>query len=77
MAIDVSEEARERADKCPRALACLSDQESPRCTVRSSVRGVLFVESATPAHCPYRMSFGYSHICSCPVRWEIYDRYGH
>lgn len=76
MTMEVSEEARQRTDECPRGFACLHDRESPRCAVRNSVRGVLFVEKPTLGHCPYAMSFGYSYICSCPVRWEIYDRYG-
>jgi hypothetical protein len=76
MAMKVSEEARQRTDKCPREFACLSSGKNPRCAVRSSVRGVLFVEKTAPYHCPYAMSFGYSYICSCPIRWEIYDRYG-
>lgn len=76
MARDVAEETRQKTDRCPREFACLSDQGAPCCAVRSSVRGVLFVESEAATHCPYGMGFGYSHICSCPVRWEIYDRYG-
>ncbi len=76
MAMRVSEEARQKTDQCPRGFACLSNGKDPRCPVRSSVRGVLFVEKPTLVHCPYAMSFGYSHICCCPIRWEIYDQYG-
>jgi len=76
MTRDVSQEARQKVDKCRQGLACLSKRESPRCPVRSTVRGVLFVKNIAADHCPYGMSFGYSHICTCPVRWEIYDRYG-
>lgn len=76
MTKEVSEEARQKAEKCPLGFACLSGEEAPRCVISSSVRGVLFVKSAAADHCPYGMSFGYSYICTCPVRWEIYDRYG-
>lgn len=76
MAKEVSREARQKAEKCQRGFVCLSDGETPCCPVRSSVRGVLFVKNVAAHHCPYGMSFGYSHICSCPVRWEIHDRYG-
>jgi hypothetical protein len=76
MTREVSKEARQKADKCHHGLACLSNHESPRCAVRSTVRGVLFVKNTAADHCPYGMSFGYSHICTCPVRWEIHDRYG-
>jgi hypothetical protein len=76
MTRDVSEEARKKAEKCQRGFACLSDRKGPRCAVHSSVRGVLFVKNRAADYCPYGMSFGYSHICTCTVRWEIYDRYG-
>jgi hypothetical protein len=76
MTREVSEEARQKAEKCQHGYACLSDHKSPRCAVRSSVRGVLFVNDRAADHCPYGMSFGYSHICTCPVRWEIHNRYG-
>jgi hypothetical protein len=36
----------------------------------------MFVDRPTAGYCPYDVSFGYSHICSCPTRREIYDRYG-
>jgi hypothetical protein len=76
MTKEVSEEARQKADRCQRGLACLTDGELPRCAIRSSVRGVLFVKSKAADHCPYGTSFGYSYICTCPVRWEIHDHYG-
>lgn len=75
MAMHVSEEARKSTDKCRRGFACLSPHANPGCAVRRSVRDVLFVEKEDAPECSYDMSFGYSHICSCPVRWEIHDRY--
>jgi hypothetical protein len=76
VAIEVSEETRQKTEKCWRGFACLSDTGNGPCAVRSCVRGVLFVDKQTASYCPYDVIFGYSHICSCPTRQEIYDRYG-
>jgi hypothetical protein len=74
--IKVSEETRQRTNKCWRGFACVSDPEGIMCAVRSCVRGVLFVDKQKARYCPYEVTFGYSHICSCPIRQEIYTRYG-
>jgi hypothetical protein len=73
---EVSEEARQKTDRCWRGFACLSDDEDTICPARDYVTNVLFVERTTQTYCPYDVTFGYSHICSCPVRREIYERYG-
>jgi hypothetical protein len=76
VALEVSEETREKTTRCWQGFACLLGAEGGPCTVQSCVRGVLFVDKQTAAYCPYDVSFGYSHICSCPTRQEIHDRYG-
>jgi hypothetical protein len=54
----------------------LAGQEDGVCRVEESVGEVIFVKRPTSAYCPYDVIFGYSHICSCPVRKAIYHRYG-
>ena len=76
MPLQVSDKTRQRTEKCWREFVCLSDSENGPCAVRSCVRGVLFVTRRTTAYCPYDVAFGFSHICSCPTRQEVYDRYG-
>ena len=73
---EVSEETRQETDKCWRGFACLSGDEDVICRVRDRVSDVIFVEKTKQTYCPYDVTFGYSHICSCPVRREIYERYG-
>ena len=76
MTFDVSEETRDRTNQCWRDFACLSGEEDVICVVQERVGDVLFVERPATIYCPYDVTFGYSHICSCPVRREIYKRYG-
>ncbi|MGD2165440.1 MAG: hypothetical protein PVH50_07910, partial [Anaerolineae bacterium] len=73
---DVSEKTRQETEKCWRSFACLARDGHHICQVRDCVGQVLFVERNAQTYCPYDVTFGYSHICSCPVRREIYERYG-
>jgi len=72
---EVSGETLQRTDKCWRSFACLSSDEEIVCPVRDYISGVLFVARKAETYCPYDVTFGYSHICSCPVRREIHKRY--
>ena len=74
--LEVSEKTRQKTDKCWRGFACLSNATNGVCAVRDQVGDVLFVEKTRQAYCPYDVTFGYSHICSCPVRHELFERYG-
>lgn len=74
--LEVSEETRQDTDKCWQSFACLSEDKHQLCRVREYVGGVLFVEKNGQTYCPYDVTFGYSHICSCPVRGEIHKKYG-
>lgn len=76
MDFEVSDETRQRTDRCWRGFACLSGEEDFICEVEESVGDVVFVNRSTSTYCPYDVTFGYSHMCSCPVRREIYERYG-
>ncbi len=73
---EVSEETRQRTDKCWRGFAGLSGDEDVICPVRDYVSNVLFVKRTTQTYYPYDVAFEYSHICSCLVRRKIYERYG-
>ena len=62
--------------KCPFNFTCLSNTNKIRCKIESNVGNtVLFVKSTNGSTCNYRTNFGEGHICSCPVRNEIYKKY--
>ena len=75
MKFEISEEILQSATKCWRGFTCLSESHNGMCPVRQWVGDVLFVEKTRQEYCPYDVTFGYSHICTCPVRQEIWDRY--
>jgi hypothetical protein len=34
-----------------------------------------FVDYTSKVYCGYKMSFGNSEICNCPIRKEIFNKY--
>lgn len=64
------------AAACPHKYACLSAKTRHVCKVVDTTRISVFVKS-DGRPCPFRHSFGVSHkLCTCPVRYELYARYG-
>lgn len=56
------------ADKCPLHHRCVHDYLFRCGEVEARIENkLLFVHCNHTAYCPYRMSFGNSIICSCPV----------
>ena len=79
MSLEIDEELLELTDRCIDDLSCLTDGTKCFCEVENvAAHEVFFVktESALVAECPYAEPFGYSVACMCPVRKEIYRRYG-
>jgi len=77
MEIEVDEAVMCATTHCTRSFRCLEPSGSSLCRVQKCVRGTVhFIECLDRTSCSYRMSFGKAFVCNCPVRKEIYDRYG-
>lgn len=81
MLYKVSRSVRKKATECPRELACLGTGhcgDLPLCTVKSNAdTHCLTLDSETCVlTCPYRVPFGRRQVCTCPVRIELYRKYG-
>jgi hypothetical protein len=74
--IRITEDILKMADKCRKHHSCLSGENDNLCKVELNVDDKIhFVKCLSQAFCPYRISFGYSYVCLCPVRKELFDRY--
>ena len=74
--IKVDEDIKKGTTKCEKDFRCLADNTYELCRVTETVRdNVLFIQCEGDNYCNYRISFGYSFICSCPTRKEIYNKY--
>lgn len=73
---DISEEILAKAKNCDRDFACLTEEDQPSCKISHCVNDkILFLEKLE-RHCPYHLSYAHEYVCNCPVRIEIYQKYG-
>lgn len=71
------EEMRALAVKCPYGVTCIETgkcAERNMCSIERSVgENILFIkDDGTAFSCPYKVGFGFSHFCSCPVRGRLH-----
>lgn len=72
----VSADTLNETDKCQMNFSCLQGVKECFCEVEEGINNkIIFIKSSVSNLCHYRMSFGYSCTCNCPVRKEIYRIY--
>lgn len=77
MKFAVSEDVIKKATKCGSNFSCLSGEEVCLCEIEDFAGDKLhFIKPGNATgECNYRMGFGFSYLCNCPVRKEIYKQY--
>jgi hypothetical protein len=76
MEFQINEDILKNTTKCTTNFSCLSGNRTDLCKVEYNVDDKIhFVNCIGSKPCNYRIPFGYSFICQCPVRKEIYNRY--
>jgi hypothetical protein len=76
MAIPVDDGVLERVRKCQRCFKCQTGAHDTLCPVEEMIGSdILFVNPKENTVCPYRLAFGYSYLCLCPARKEIYKKH--
>ena len=74
--IEITGESLKKTGKCRKNHSCLSGERNDLCKVELNVDNKIhFVKCVNNEPCAFRISFGYSYICSCPIRKELFDRY--
>jgi len=62
--------------KCDKELACLKGLPV-YCSVLGTLgHNMLTLECQDRLECRYNNSYGALHVCKCPVRHEIFKKYG-
>ncbi|RJQ49623.1 MAG: hypothetical protein C4538_01890 [Nitrospiraceae bacterium] len=76
MKLEISDDIINNTTKCNNGLSCLSGERACLCEIEDNFNcKVLFVKPNNLQTCSYRMSFGYSYVCTCPTRKEIFRLY--
>lgn len=77
MTFEIDKAFVESATKCEKNLVCLKSADHVYCPVSCCVmHTVHYVECLHDEPCAYKETLEGSPICTCPVRREIFNRYG-
>ena len=75
MNIKVDENIIQKTTKCRKNFSCLSGK-TPLCSVELCIENKIhFIKCVGNESCNYRIPFGHSNVCICPVRKELYNHY--
>ncbi|MET0101549.1 MAG: hypothetical protein ABW078_07465 [Sedimenticola sp.] len=76
----ISDEIVDEAHKCIKDHACLTDPDFELCGIgfcKTDKRYcILLCEKGDGHECPYKTDLGNQMVCTCPVRQEIFKKYG-
>ena len=74
--MEISVELINNTTECRNNFDCLND-ENHFCLnkVENCISNKVHFVKCSDNICSYRSSFGYSFICNCPIRKEIFNKY--
>jgi len=77
MKFEVDEAVIKATTRCEKDFACLECEEKVYCPVEACLmHRVHFVKCLHDKPCAYKVRVDRSPVCTCPVRKEIFRRYG-
>lgn len=77
MLFQIDPDTVKRTSKCGCEFECLSKNIAPQCKVECCFKeDYAFLKDCRNNACTYLIPYGASFICSCPIRCEIYRKYG-
>jgi len=78
MKVEIPDSVRRQAAQCPHDFSCLETGrcgDRDMCEVTHSYGGnVMLLASKEQVHCAYRVAYGHSQLCVCPVRDYLHAR---
>ncbi len=78
MIVNIDESTVKSTTNCDKGMQCVHGVKEPLCKVDYCVmEKVFFVKCLNNKRCSYKISFGNSLMCTCPIRKEIFKRYNY
>ncbi len=75
--LEISEDTLKNASECQKKSSCLFGEQKDLCKIEKHItNNLIYVKCLNKEYCNFQISFGSFYVCSCPVRKEIYNRYG-
>jgi hypothetical protein len=82
MTFNIPDKVLNETTKCTNKFECIKSSNPgypgnhKTCEVEyADGKNVLFLKEKDTATCPYRLSFAFSQVCTCPVHFEIYKQH--
>jgi hypothetical protein len=73
--MEIDKEIIQKATKCDKQFACLNNKQHACCEIFKRFNNeICMIYKANNHTCNYKES-GFSDVCTCPVRVEIYNKY--
>jgi len=77
MTYEIDDDIKKRTRQCKKHFSCLEEDGEKLCRVKQCIEGkVYFIECDNEVYCTYQKTYGNSKYCECPVRKEIFDKFG-
>ena len=76
MKFKISADILNETIKCRTNFSCLNGSTECLCTVKEKVNNAILFVKPADNRCNYCLPFGYSQICLCPARMELFKKYG-
>ncbi|MBN1842477.1 MAG: hypothetical protein JW883_09395 [Deltaproteobacteria bacterium] len=78
MTFEVDEDVRQKTTNCQKLFGCLTGNIHDMCEVQRPLgaMGVLIVKPKDVLSCLYYVRLDVSDYCICPIRNQLYTRYG-
>ncbi|HHS13512.1 MAG TPA: hypothetical protein ENN03_07050 [bacterium] len=74
--INIDPETNLKTDQCIFGKCCLKGKTDHMCRIeRAVMENGLFLVEQKGENCPYFLEFGFSLMCHCPIRIEIFNKY--
>ena len=74
-AMEINKELVDKTIKCQKSFDCLNNDKHVFCKVELCANDKVHFVKCSDNHSSYRMSFGYSDVCNCEIRKEIFNKY--
>jgi hypothetical protein len=77
MDVEISEDILKQAGACKKDFSCLTGDREKFCEIEECLPDTIyFLKCLNEETCSYAIPYGSSYYCMCPVRRELYKRYG-
>ncbi len=77
MIFEVNDITKCNTAHCEKNFDCLNKGNQVCCKVENCIsKKVHFVNFSNNVNCNYKLSFGYSFLCTCAVRKELFNKHG-